>query len=149
MTSDELKNLYTAEQIRELIKLASAMREKAYAPYSSYTVGASALMEDGSIYTGCNIENASYGGTICAERTAIFKAISEGKRILKCIAICGGRAGDQPDFAYPCGFCRQVMREFSNPVECLIIVGKSPDDFEYFTLEELLPKSFGPDFKLY
>ncbi len=130
----------------DLIQAAMEARERAYAPYSKYLVGAALLTADGQIYQGCNIENASYGGTNCAERTAIFKAVSEGKRDFKAIAIVGGSRdlqGTFPDMAYPCGICRQVMREFCGP-QFRILVGKSTEEYAEYTLEELLPESFGP-----
>lgn len=132
----------------ELIKNALTARKLAYAPYSHYKVGAAVLCDDGSIYTGCNIENASYGATNCVERTAIFKAVSEGHTNLDAIAIVGGdetETGVMSDYAYPCGMCRQVMREFASSLYMPIIVAKSIDEYEVYTLEELLPKSFGPD----
>lgn len=133
---------------RELIQAAMEARERAYAPYSGYLVGAALLADDGEIFQGCNIENASYGATNCAERTAFFKAVSQGKRKFHAIAIVGGsrtvKQGDIfPDMAYPCGVCRQVMREFCGP-DFRILVGRSAEDYEEYTLEELLPKSFGP-----
>ncbi len=149
MNKDLLTNIFDLHEIEKCIEIASAMREKSYSPYSNYTVGAAALFASGTIYTGCNIENASYGGTICAERTAIFKGVSEGEKALKMITVVGGRAGDPADFAYPCGFCRQVMREFSEPENLYIIVAKNAKEWEAYTLEELLPHSFGPDFKEY
>ncbi|MCR5120588.1 MAG: cytidine deaminase [Lachnospiraceae bacterium] len=130
---------------KELFELALEARKKAYAPYSSYQVGAALICEDGSLYTGCNIENASYGATNCAERTAVFKAVSEGHRKIKMIAIAGG-SGEKTNFAYPCGVCRQVMREFSEPAELIIVVGDGRGELRVHTLEELLPESFGPDF---
>lgn len=131
---------------KELIAKAYEARKNAYAPYSDYQVGAALLCDDGSIYTGCNVENASYGATNCAERTAVFKAVSEGKRRLKAIAIAGG-SGDNMGMAYPCGVCRQVLREFSEPSQMLIIVAGKDFEYREFSLEELLPESFGPDFK--
>lgn len=135
------------EEIRtKLIKAAIAARENAYAPYSDYMVGAALLCEDGDIITGCNVENASYGATNCAERTAVFKAVCEGKRRFRAIAIAGGKRGaKQLDMAYPCGVCRQVLREFCAPSEMTVIVCRSVDDYREMTLEELLPDSFGPD----
>ncbi len=135
----------------ELIQAAMEARKQAYAPYSGYLVGAALLTDDGEIYQGCNIENASYGATNCAERTVFFKAVSQGKRNFQAIAIVGGsrEAGQGeifPDMAYPCGICRQVMREFCGP-DFRILVGRSTEDFEEYTLEELLPKSFGPVWK--
>ena len=143
-------------QKNELITKALQARQSAYAPYSDYLVGAALLCEDGSIYTGCNVENASYGATNCAERTAVFKAVSEGKRRFVAIAIAGGKAeratdADQTtdlqttDYAFPCGVCRQVLREFANPTQMTVIVCKSVDDYKEMTLEQLLPESFGPD----
>ncbi len=129
----------------ELFELAMEARKNAYAPYSGYQVGAALVTEDGSVYTGCNVENASYGATNCAERTAIFKAVSEGHRRIKMIAIAGG-AGDDTNFAPPCGICRQVMREFSDPAELKIYLGDGKGSLKSFTLKELLPESFGPDF---
>lgn len=131
---------------KELIKLAMEMRKKAYCPYSGYSVGAALLAESGKIYTGCNVENASYGATNCAERTAVFKAVSEGERRFTMIAIAGGTEGSA-SFAWPCGVCRQVLREFCDPAQMKVIVCRSEDDYKSFTLEELLPESFGPDFR--
>ena len=133
---------------RELIQAAIGARERAYAPYSDYLVGAALLTDSGEIYQGCNIENASYGATNCAERTAFFKAVSQGKREFRAIAIVGGKRKSQqgdvfPDMAYPCWICRQVMREFCGP-KFRILVGKSAEDYEEYTLEEILPESFGP-----
>ena len=129
----------------ELMEAAIAARKNAHAPYSSYQVGAALITEDGSFYTGCNVENASYGATCCAERTAVFKAVSEGKRSIKMIAIAGG-SGDKLNLAHPCGICRQVLREFCDPKSLKVIVGTSASSCQSYTLEELLPESFGPDF---
>ncbi len=133
---------------KELIQAAMEARKLAYAPYSRYLVGAALLTGEGEVYQGCNIENASYGATNCAERTAFFKAVSQGSRDFLAIAIVGGSGeGPQgdcfPEMAYPCGICRQVMREFCGPDFC-ILVGRSTEDFEEYTLKELLPESFGP-----
>lgn len=131
------------EQKRELIKLALQARQTAYMPYSGFAVGAALLSENGRIYTGCNVENASYGATNCAERTAFFKAVSEGERTFLAIAIAGGKKDEEPvAFAYPCGICRQVMREFCKADFC-VLVAKSETVFEEYTLQELLPKGFG------
>jgi cytidine deaminase len=132
----------------ELIAKALEARKNAYAPYSGYLVGAALLCEDGTIYTGCNVENASFGATNCAERTAVFKAVSEGKRAFCAIAIAGGKQTEQEegmDYAYPCGICRQVLREFSNPKKMKVLVCKSRQDYQELLLEELLPQSFGPE----
>lgn len=127
----------------DLVKEALEARKRAYAPYSHYAVGAALLTEDGAIYHGCNIENASYGAANCAERTAIFKAVSEGQRTIKAIAIAGGMEGAEPaDYAYPCGICRQVMREFGGG-DFTVIVARSVTDFKEYRLEELLPCGFG------
>ena len=128
---------------KKLIKAALEARKKAYTPYSHYQVGAALLTEDDEIITGCNIENASYGATCCAERTAVFKAVSEGKRKISSIAIVGGLEGEEPvDYAYPCGICRQVLSEFGGP-QLQVIVAKSVTDYKEYTLGELLPASFG------
>jgi len=124
-------------EIKELVKLAIEAREKAYVPYSKFKVGAAIEMEDGSVFTGCNIENASYGATNCAERTAIFKAISEGHTIMKKIAI----VGDMSTYTAPCGICRQVIAEFAaKDIEIVLI--KNQDEYLVKTLEEILPGAF-------
>ena len=129
---------------QQLIKAALNAREHAYAPYSYFAVGAAVLTKDGQVYTGCNIENASYGATNCAERTAIFKAVSDGSCEFVKVAIVGGKVGEEiTEYAYPCGVCRQVMAEFSNPKELKVIVAKSEEEYLEKTLEELLPNSFG------
>lgn len=118
-------------------------RKMAYTPYSHYTVGAALLTQEGEIYQGGNIENASYGATNCAERTAIFKAVSEGQRNFAAIAIAGGMEGQEPtDYAYPCGICRQVMEEFAGE-GFQVIVARSAEDYKVYGLEELLPYGFG------
>ncbi len=123
--------------IKELVKLAIEAREKAYVPYSKFKVGAAIEMEDGSVFTGCNIENASYGATNCAERTAIFKAVSEGHTVMKKIAI----VGDMLAFTAPCGICRQVIAEFAaKDIEIVLI--KNQDEYIVKTLEEILPGAF-------
>ena len=128
---------------RELIKLALEARENSYSPYSGFKVGAALLTKSGKVYTGCNIENAAFGPTVCAERTAIFKAVSEGEREFEKIAIAGGK-GEMPDsYAFPCGVCRQLMSEFCGP-EFEIITAVSADDYVIKTLKEMLPDSFGP-----
>ena len=125
---------------RELIKSALAARENSHSPYSEFRVGAALLCADGKVYTGCNIENASYSATVCAERTALFKAVSEGCRDFSAIAIVGGNS-DKMTMAYPCGVCRQVMSEFCKK-DFRIIVAESEEKYEEYTLGELLPKSF-------
>ena len=133
------------EEIKQLIRNAIIARKNSYSPYSKYMVGAALLCKNEGIYLGCNIENASYGPTICAERVAIFKAVSDGVKEFKAIAIVGSPSGDLvSQYAFPCGVCRQVMAEFCDVNNFIIIVAKSVDDYEIHTLEELLPKSFGP-----
>lgn len=128
----------------DLMEKAMEARKASYAPYSGYKVGAALLCEDGSIVTGCNVENASYGAANCGERTAVFKAVSEGKRRFSAIAIAGGKE-NSTDYACPCGICRQVLREFSDPKQMKVFICKSIKDYKEFTLEELLPESFGPE----
>lgn len=129
---------------QQLIKMALEARENAYAPYSHFAVGAALLTKEGQVYTGCNIENASYGATNCAERTAIFKAVSEGAKEFVKIAIVGGKVGEEiTEFAYPCGVCRQVMAEFCDVKKMTVLIAKSENEFVEKTLDELLPMSFG------
>ena len=130
---------------RELIERAMEMKAAAYAPYSHFQVGAAVLAESGKVYGGANVENASYGAAVCAERNAIFQAVLAGERKLKAIAVVGGRNGVVTDFCPPCGICRQVMREFSDPKAFRVYLRKSPTEFKSYTLEDLLPESFGPD----
>ena len=130
---------------KALVSQALEARKLAYAPYSGYTVGAALLTADGHRYLGGNIENASYGATNCAERTAFFKAVSEGEREFTAIAIAGGISGAAPvEYAYPCGICRQVMQEFCRD-DFVIYVVKSEQDYQRYTLKELLPFGFGGD----
>lgn len=132
---------------KELIQKALDNISHAYAPYSHFYVSAAVLMSDGKIYTGVNVENASYPAGICAERNAIFHAIVQDKSAtLVAVAIVGGPDGKIRDYCAPCGVCRQVMREFGKPEEIKVIMGKSTEDFKEMTLAELLPMSFGPDF---
>lgn len=127
----------------DLVKTAEKAMKKAYAPYSRFFVGAALLCTDGTVYTGCNIENASFSPTICAERTAIFTAISDGHRDFEMIAIVGGRDGVADSFVYPCGVCRQVMREFCPDSFRLVLYdGKNISET---TLGALLPCSFSKD----
>ena len=129
-----------------LLVMASVTRHSAYAPYSHFKVGAALLTERGKIYTGCNIENAAYTPSNCAERTAFFKAVSDGERNFRAIAIVGGKEGEKDyDFCSPCGVCRQVMMEFCDPETFQIILAVSRDKYDIFTLKELLPFGFGPD----
>lgn len=128
----------------KLMELALQAREGSYSPYSHFRVGAALLCADDSVYTGCNIENAAFTPGICAERTAIYKAVSEGKRAFTAIAIAGGPEGSAPALTAPCGVCRQVMREFCDPEEFRIILGAGTGEKQVYLLEELLPLSFGP-----
>lgn len=125
----------------ELIEKAKQASGNAYVPYSGFTVGAALLAKNGRVYLGCNIENAAYGPTNCAERTAFFKAISEGEREFSAIAIVGGKNKDFSSFCSPCGVCRQVMSEFCDS-DFTVILGKSDSEYKSFTLGELLPLSF-------
>jgi len=109
------------EEKEELIRQALAARELSYSPYSGYQVGAAVMTEEKMVYTGCNIENAAYSPTNCAERTAMFKAVSEGVRGFVAIAVAGSPKGPVTQYAFPCGVCRQVMREFSNPEQMLVL----------------------------
>lgn len=131
-------------EIQSLIEQAADMMQRSYAPYSHYHVGAALLTADGRVYTGCNIENAAYTPTICAERVAIFKAVSEGVRDFAAIAIIGGPDGQPVGYASPCGVCRQVMMEFCDPDTFQVIVAKDRDHYVVKTLAEFLPMGFGP-----
>lgn len=137
--------MISKEMIPRLIDEAFAARRMAYTPYSHFQVGAALLTADGRIYRGCNIENAAYTPTNCAERTAFFKAVSEGEREFTAIAIVGG-AEDVTEFDWcaPCGVCRQVMEEFCDERTFEIVLARSAEEYEVYTLGELLPKGFGP-----
>ncbi len=139
-----MNNMLSKDIISELIAKAKEAREFAYTPYSKFKVGAALLTNMDEIYTGCNIENAAYSPGNCAERTAVFKAVSEGKTCFKAIAIIAGK-DEITDYTSPCGMCRQVLREFVNPKEFYVIMAKSEDDYKILSLEELLPMSFGPE----
>lgn len=133
------------KQIQKMIDLAIEQLSFAYAPYSGFQVGAALLTKEGKMYTGCNIENAAYSSTNCAERTAFFKAVSEGERQFQAICIVGGKNGVLTDYTAPCGVCRQVMMEFCNPDSFQIILAKNRETYKIFSLRELLPMGFGPD----
>lgn len=137
-------NALTHAESRLLMQKAIDMLPFSYIPYSGYAVGAALLTEEGDIFTGCNIENAAFTPTNCAERTAFFKAVSEGRRNFRAIAIVGGKNRVPSDLCPPCGVCRQVMMEFTNPSEFLILVGRGPANYTTYTLAELLPQGFGP-----
>ena len=129
---------------RELIQYAIEARKQAYTPYSHFQVGAALLAEDGTVYGGCNVENAAYTPTNCAERTAFFKAVSEGKRKFTAIAIVAAPEGAPLRKTAPCGVCRQVMMEFCDQESFRIISAASPEDYEVYTLAQLMPMGFGP-----
>ncbi len=133
---------------RELVDKAFEARRGSYSPYSRFQVGAALLTSDGRMFTGANIENASYGATICAERTAAVKAAFAGSREFVAIAVVGseeGSAGDEMAYAYPCGICRQFLREFLPPSgDMIVLVAKEPGQYVETSLNALLPQSFGP-----
>lgn len=131
--------------IKEMIHVAIEQLANAYVPYSGFRVGAALLAKNGTMYTGCNIENAAYTPTNCAERTAFFKAVSEGVRQFDAICIVGGKDGVLTEYAAPCGVCRQVMMEFCNPDTFQIILAVSEENYDVFTLRQLLPQGFGPN----
>lgn len=128
---------------KTLMKNACEARKNSYSPYSHFCVGAALLCKNGNVYTGCNVENAAYSATNCAERTAIFKAVSEGEREFEAIAIIGGKAGEDGGFCAPCGVCRQVIAEFCDK-DFKIVLGTS-DSVNVYTPDELLPLSFTKD----
>ena len=133
---------------KTLIMEAFKARESSYSPYSNFMVGAALLAKNGTVYHGCNIENAAYTPTNCAERTAFFKAVSDGIYDFTAIAVVGAPKGTKPEdfgYAYPCGVCRQVMMEFCSPTDFRIITAKSTDEYIACTLEEMLPHGFGPN----
>ena len=132
------------ELIEKLIDTAIGQMSMAYTPYSHFDVGAALLTKDRKIYTGCNIENAGYTPSNCAERTAFFKAVSEGVREFEAICVAGGMNGEPAEYTAPCGVCRQVMMEFCDPKTFQIILVKNREAYKIMTLEELLPMGFGP-----
>lgn len=137
------------KEIQNLIRIAADARKFSYAPYSQFAVGAALLGADAKVYMGCNIENAAFTPGNCAERTAIFKAVSEGCKEFTAIAIVGGKLGEdslaQAGYTAPCGVCRQVLREFANPSTFAVILARTIGEYKVYTLEELLPESFGPE----
>ena len=133
------------QTLEKMIELATGQLAFSYAPYSGFKVGAALLTQEGKIYTGCNIENAAYTPSNCAERTAFFKAVSEGERAFEAICIVGGKDGVLTNYTAPCGVCRQVMMEFCNPDTFQIILAISKEQYKIFTLKELFPLGFGPD----
>ncbi len=127
---------------KKLVETAIEYRKRAYSPYSHFKVGAALLTKDGKIYGGCNIENASFTPTNCAERTAFFKAVSENDKDFAAIAIVGGKENEKLQFCPPCGVCRQVMAEFCDPDEFLVILGTGPEDMHTYKLSEVYPFNF-------
>lgn len=133
------------DQIEMLIDQAVSMMDYSYVPYSHFHVGAALLAKNGTVYKGCNIENAGYTPSNCAERTAFFKAVSEGVLEFDAICVVGGMNKNMKSYAAPCGVCRQVMMEFCDPEEFQIILATSKEQYEIFALKELLPLGFGPN----
>lgn len=125
----------------ELINKAKQAAKRSYAPYSGFNVGAALLTKSGKVYTGCNIENSAFSPSVCAERVAIFKAVSKGEKEFEAIAIVGGRDREFKDYTPPCGVCRQVMLEFCEP-DFKIVLGKETDEYQVYTLSELVPMGF-------
>jgi len=138
---EQMVDKKTAE---ELVKTAMGMTKLSYTPYSNFKVGAALLAQNGKIYTGSNIENAAYTPTNCAERTAFFKAVSEGVTEFQAIAVAGGKGGVITEKTAPCGVCLQVMMEFCDPEKFQIILAADKENYEIRTLKELLPMGFGP-----
>lgn len=130
--------------VKEMIRLAIRQLSFSYTPYSGFKVGAALLGRSGTLYTGCNIENAAFTPTNCAERTAFFKAVSEGERAFRAICVVGGQDGVLTEYAAPCGVCRQVMMEFCDPETFQIILATDTEHYDVYTLKELLPLGFGP-----
>ena len=130
--------------IEELIETAIEMTKMSYSPYSNFKVGAALLAKNGNIYKGCNIENAGYTPSNCAERTAFFKAVSEGVKEFDALAVVGGQNGVLTQMTAPCGVCRQIMMEFCNPKTFQVIMAVDKEHYKIMTLEELLPMGFGP-----
>lgn len=129
--------------IEEMIEQAIEQLKFSYTPYSDFKVGTALLGKNGKIYTGCNIENAAYSPTNCAERTAFFKAVSEGEREFQAICIVGGKSGKITEYTAPCGVCRQVMMEFCDPEDFQVILAIDKAQYQIYTLKELLPQGFG------
>ena len=130
---------------KELCRLAVKAMENAYVPYSGYRVGAALLTKSGKVYTGCNIENASYTPTVCAERTAVFKAVSEGEREFEMIAVAGGKDGSVQGAFPPCGVCRQVLAEFCGP-DFTVLMVTGDGTYGTYRLDEILPMAFSPKY---
>ena len=135
----------TEQQKKQLIREALLARENSYSPYSGYRVGAALLAEDGRIFRGCNIENAAYTPTNCAERTAFFQAVAMGERRFLAIAVVGGKDGKPTGYTSPCGVCRQVMREFCDSETFQVILAIDESQWQKYLLKDLFPMSFGPE----
>ena len=131
--------------VEKLIELAMEQLSFSYAPYSEFKVGAALLTQDGKIYTGCNIENAAYTPSNCAERTAFFKAVSKGKRSFRAICVVGGLRGTLSASISPCGVCRQVMMEFCDPETFQVILAAGKESYQIYRLKDLMPLGFGPE----
>ena len=140
-TENRNKSKYNPKQ---LIEISIEQLKYSYTPYSGFKVGVALLAKNGSVYTGCNIENAAYTPTNCAERTAFFKAVSEGVKEFDAICIVGGKDGVLTEYVPPCGVCRQVMMEFCDPETFQIILATDLEHYDIYTLKELLPLGFGP-----
>lgn len=136
--------MLTKELEQKLMRTAIEYRKRSYSPYSGFQVGAALLSADGEIFGGCNIESASFSPTNCAERTALFKAVSEGVKEFAAIAVVGGKAEGELEFCSPCGVCRQALVEFCDPKTFVVYLGTSEEDYKGYLLEELLPYSFTP-----
>ncbi len=132
------------DKYARLCKAAIDMRSRSYAPYSNFRVGAAVLTSDGQIFTGCNIENSAFSPSICAERCAVSKAVSEGYKLFDAIAIAGAPSGGSLKYCPPCGVCRQVLAEFAGG-DLTVILARSETDYKVYKLQDLLPLSFGPD----
>lgn len=129
---------------KQLIEAAFEAQKRAYVPYSKFRVGAALLALDGTIYGGCNLENASFGASNCAERTAFFRALYEGQRDFDAIAIVGSKVDGPPAWANPCGICRQVMAEFCDPDTFEVILALSPEEYKVYKLKDMFPHAFSP-----
>ena len=140
----DIKYVMNEDSIKRLIDTAINQLKFSYAPYSGFKVGAALLDREGNIYTGCNIENAGYSPTNCAERTAFFKAVSQGIRDFEAICIVGGMNGKIAEITPPCGVCRQVMMEFCSPDSFKIILATDRESYSIYTLRDMLPMGFGP-----
>lgn len=136
--------MLTKELEQKLMSTAIEYRKRSYSPYSGFQVGAALLSANGEIFGGCNIESASFSPTNCAERTALFKAVSEGVKDFTAIAVAGGKADGELEFCSPCGVCRQALVEFCDPKTFVVYLGTSTEDYKGYLLEELLPYSFTP-----